>query len=65
MLDSVVRENKKFYLQTLLEECKYEIKKSKMKNLINDDLYLSSSDESDNEFDNEFDNRSDNETDND
>ena len=30
MLDSVIRANKKYYLQTLLEECKYEIKKNKM-----------------------------------
>ena len=27
MLDSVIRVNKKYYLQTFLEECKYEIKK--------------------------------------
>ena len=47
MLDSVIRANKKYYPQTLLEECKYEITKNKMENLINDDL-----DESDNEFDN-------------
>ena len=46
--------------QTLLEECKYEIKKNKMENLINDDLGLSSSDESDNEFDNGSDNETDN-----
>ena len=58
ILDSVIRANKKYYPQTLLEECKYEIKKNKMENLINDDL--SSSDESDNESDNEFDNGSDN-----
>ena len=51
-----IRANKKYYPQTLLEECKYEIKKNKMKNLINDDLDLSSSDESDNEFDNGSDN---------
>ena len=38
MLDSVVRVNKKYYSQTLLEEFKYEIKKNKMVNLINDDL---------------------------
>ena len=55
MLDSVIRANKKCYPQTLLEECKYEIKKTKMENLINDDLDLSSSDESDNESDNELD----------
>ena len=29
MLDSVVRANKKYYSQTLLEECKCEIKKIK------------------------------------
>ena len=26
MLDSVIKVNKKYYPQTLLEECKYEIK---------------------------------------
>ena len=41
--------NKKYYPQILLEECKYEIEKKKMDNLINDHLDLSSSDESDNE----------------
>ena len=61
MLDSVVRENKMYYLQTLLEECEYEIKKNKMKNLINDDLDLSSSD---NETDNDSDNEADDGTDN-
>ena len=29
VLDSVIRANKKYYPQTLLEECKYEIKKKK------------------------------------
>ena len=29
MLDSVTRTNKKYYPQTLLEECKYEIKQNK------------------------------------
>ena len=38
-----------------MEECKSVIRKNKMENLINDDLYLSSSDESDNESDNEVD----------
>ena len=64
MLHLVIRANIKYYPQTPLEECKYEIKKKKMENLINDDLDPSSSDESDNESDNEFDNGSDNETDN-
>ena len=58
MLDSVVRVNKKYYPQTLLEECKYEIKKNKIENLINYDLDPSSSD---NESDNDSDNDSDNE----
>ena len=60
MLDSVIRVNKKYYPQILLEECKYVIKKNKMENFINNDLSLSSSDESDNEDDNESDNESDN-----
>ena len=58
MLDSVIRVNKKYYPQTLLEECKYAIRKNKMENLINHDLTLSSSDDGDNESDD-----SDNETD--
>ena len=55
MLDSVIRVNKKYYPQTLLKECKYVIRKNKAENLINDDLDLSSSDESDNETDDEID----------
>ena len=43
MLVSVIRVNKKYYPQTLLEDCKYEIKNNKMENLINDDLDPSSS----------------------
>ena len=54
MLDSVIRVSKKYYLQTLLEGCKYEIKKTKIEILINNDFDLSSSsDETDNESDNE------------
>ena len=56
MVDSLIKANKKYYPQTFLEECKYEIKKNKMENLINDDLDPSSSDESDNGSDNESDN---------
>ena len=44
MLDSVIKAKKKYYPQTLLEECKYEQEKIKMENFIDDDL----SDESDN-----------------
>ena len=56
MLDSVIRVNKKHYPQILQEEWKYEIKKTKMENLINDNFDPSSSDESDNESDNESEN---------
>ena len=63
MLDSIIRVNKNYYPQTLLEKCKCVERKNKMENLINDDLDLSSSDESDNKSDNESDNESDSETD--
>ena len=53
MLDSVIKAKKKYYPQTLLEECKYEQEKIKMENLIDDDLEKSSSDESDSESDDE------------
>ena len=65
MLDSVIRVNKKLYLQTLLKECKYEIKKNEMENFINDDLDPSSSDESDNKSVNESDDGPDNDESND
>ena len=60
MLDSVIKENKRYHPKTFLEECEYEIKKNKMENLINDDLDSSSSDEYDSESDNGSDNESDN-----
>ena len=54
ILRSVIRVSKKYYPQTLSEECKYEIIKTKMENLINGDLDLSSSDdETENESDND------------
>ena len=67
MLDYVIKVYKKYYPQTLLDECKYEIKKTKMENLINDNLEKGSSDDetdydSDNETDNETDNEADNES---
>ena len=80
MLGSVVKLKKKYYTQTLLEECKYETKKTKIENLISDDLEWSSTDnktesdsndESDNKpkkvpkkSDNETDDESDNEASN-
>ena len=56
MLESVIKTGKKHYPRTFLEECKYEIKKKTVENLINDDFDPSSSDESDNEEYNEPDN---------
>ena len=44
MIDSVIKANKKYYPQTLLEDCKYVQEKIKMENLINDDLEKSESD---------------------
>ena len=59
MPDSIIKINKKYDPQTLLEERKYLIKKNKMEN---DELDLSSYDnESDNESDNEYNDESDNE----
>ena len=59
MPDSIIKLNKKYDPQTLLEERKYLIKKNKMEN---DELDLSSYDnESDNESDNEYNDESDNE----
>ena len=57
MPDSIIKINKKYDPQTLLEERKYLIKKNKMEN---DELDLSSYDnESDNEYNDESDNESD------
>ena len=53
MLDSVIKSTKKYYPQTLLEECKYEQKNIKMENLIDDDLEKSKSDESGSDSNNE------------
>ena len=57
MPDSIIKINKKYDPQTLLEERKYLTKKNKMEN---DELDLSSYDnESDNEYNDEPDNESD------
>ena len=50
---SVVKVKKNYYPQKFLEECKFEPKKIKLENLIDDDLEKSSSHESDNEADND------------
>ena len=44
MIDSVIKANKKYYPQTLLEECKYIQEKIKTENYINEDLEKSKSD---------------------
>ena len=54
ILDSAIQVNKKYYPQTLFKAWKYVIRENKMENLINNDLYLSPSDESDNETDNKI-----------
>ena len=38
VLDSVTRANKRFFPQTLLEDCKYKITRNKVESLIDDDL---------------------------
>ena len=49
MLDSVTKARKKYYPQTSLEECKYEQKRIKIENLIDDDLEESESDSDSND----------------
>ena len=57
MIDSVIKVNKKYYPQTLLEECKYIQEKIKIENYINEDLENSESDsESNNETESDIDN---------
>ena len=48
-LDSVIQMGKKYYPQTLLEECKYKLTNKKVEGLIIDDF--NSSGESDGEYD--------------
>ena len=47
MLDSVIKVNKKYCPQTLLEECKYTQEKIKTENHIDDDLEKESESDSD------------------
>ena len=57
MIDSVIKPNKKYYPQTLLEECKYTQEKIKIENYINEDLEDSESDsDSNNETESDIDN---------
>ena len=49
MLDSVIKAKKKYYSQTLLEECKYEQKRTTIENLTDDDLEKNESDSGSND----------------
>ena len=56
MLDSVIKANKKYYPQTLLEECKYVQEKIKTENYIDEELeksesYSDSNDETESDID--------------
>ena len=57
MIDLVIKANKKYYPQTLLEECKYTQEKRKIENYINEDLEDSESDsDTNNETESDIDN---------
>ena len=68
MIDSVIKANKKYYPQTLSEECKYVQEKIKIENYINEDLENSESDSDSNnetESDADFNNETESDIDND
>ena len=57
MIDSVIKANKKYYPQTLLEECKYTQEKIKIESYINEDLEDNESDsDTNNETESDIDN---------
>ena len=49
MIDSVIKTNKKYYPQILLEQCKYIQEKIKNENYIDEDLENSESDKNSND----------------
>ena len=54
MIDSVIKANKKYFPQTLLEECKYVQEKPKTENYIDEELEKSdSNDETESDIDND------------
>ena len=62
ILDSVIKANKKYYPQTLLERCKYTQEKIKIENFIKEDLKDSESNsDSDSDSNNESESNIDNE----
>ena len=58
MIDSVIKANKKYYPQPLLEECKYIQEKMKTENYIDEELEKSESDsDANNETESDIDNK--------
>ena len=53
LIDSVIKANKKYYPQTLLEECKYAQEKIRTENYIDDELGSNSNDETESDIDND------------
>ena len=53
-IDSVMKMDKKYFLQVYLEECKYKVKKIQMPIFINTELKSDSSDSSDSETEQEY-----------
>ena len=53
MIDSVIKANKKYYPQTLLEECKYLQEKIRTENYIDDELDSDFNDETESDIDND------------
>ena len=54
MIDSVIKANRKYYTQTILEECKYIQEEIKTENDIDEDLEESDSvDETESDIDND------------
>ena len=54
MLDSIIKSNKKYYPQTLLEKCKYVQEKMKTENYVDKDLEKSdSNDDTESNIDND------------
>ena len=56
MIDSVIKANKKYYPQTVLEECKYVQEKIKLENHIDENLEKSEYSDSNNETQSDIDN---------
>ena len=52
-IDSVIKANKKYYPQTLLEECNYVQEKIKTENYIDEEVDSDSNDETESDTDND------------